>query len=179
LEPPAADARALGEQRITDQVELGSRRLHRQDRQDLFQEVHTALCGELGEDYREQTGALETTSEFRETTEYRALVRCVDRVCKRMKRSKRHMSLDQLKEDHNYVPDDPKSIRGRAIIKLTTLLAIQLDELGETERLMLELLQAKVPYEEIAHRLGMGRTKFFETKRAVFDKLAAQLMDDT
>jgi hypothetical protein len=121
---------------------------------------------------------LEADERFKQTGEYRVLVRCVDRVCKRFKRSKRHKSLDELKERQGFVPVDPGSIRSNFYVKLKTLLDIQRDGLGYEERLMLDLLRAETPHDEIARRLGMGRTKFFKFKKMVLKKIAAQLLCD-
>jgi hypothetical protein len=177
--PLTTEVRAtLGDQRIARQVNLAAHRIKGQDRPDLSQQVNVELCKDLGENYREKIGATTSSSDFKQTDEHRILVRCVDRVCKRIKRSKQHKSIDQLREDQGFIPIDPRSTKSASLTRMITLLAIQRDELGAKERLMLDLLLAETPHDEIARQLGMGRTKFFQLKREVFDEIATRLLSD-
>lgn len=175
---PLTDTRtSLGDQRIAHQVKIASYRIKPQDRPDLFQQVNVELCKDLGEEYREKIGSA-TNGDFRSADEYVVLARCVDRICKRIKRSKRHQSIDQLREDRGYIPVDLRSCRGSFSIRMTTLLALHRDGLEPTERLMLSLLQADTPHDEIMRQLGMGRSKFFRLKKEVFGKIADLLLSN-
>jgi len=175
---PLTDTRTLlGDQRIAHQVKIASHRIKPQDRSDLFQQVNVELCESLDVDYREKLGS-PSNGDFKSTDEYLVLSRCVDRVCKRIKRSKRHQSIDELKEGRGYIPVDLRSCRDPTLIRMTTLLALQRENLEPKERLMLELLQAETPHDEIMCRLGVGRTKFFQLKKEVFGKIADLLLSE-
>lgn len=168
---------SLGDQRIAHQVKLASYRIKPQDQPDLFQQVNVELREDLGEDYREKIG-FSSEGNFKSTYEFVVLARCVDRVCKRIKRSKRHQSIDHLKEDQGYIPVDLRSCRDSFLVRMTTLLALLRDGLEPTERLMLELLQAETPQDEIMRQLGLRRTKFFQLKKEVFGKIAELLLSE-
>jgi hypothetical protein len=170
-------AASLGEQRIAKQVNRVSWRFRLQDRPDLFQESNAELCEELGWDYREKIGT-PTDDAFEASDECKILIRCVDRVCKRFTRSRNHSSIDQLKENRGYTPVDPRSCVGFHNRMMVVLLRLHLDSLEPTERLMLELLQAGVPHDEIMDQLGLGRTKFYELKKEVFGRIADLLLGD-
>jgi hypothetical protein len=176
---PIVNSSSLGEQQIATQTKNASWNLRHHDREDVHQTVHVELCEELGPYYRERIGDALTTSEFWTTDEYRTLVRCVDRVSKRMKRAKRHPSLDRLKETQNFDYPDQAMSGGAVIVGDTLQLAIKLGQLNDKEVKMLDLLRQELPQEQIWAQLGMGRSRFYEFKKRVFGKLASQFHDDT
>jgi len=176
-QPSGEVSASLGDLRITRQIRKASRRINPQDEPDLSQGVHGELLEEFGDKYREILGS-PCDSYFASTHEYKVLDWCVDRVRKRLVRVKRPQSLDQLKEQGNYVPVDPRSCKAASSGRMTTLLALQRDRLTVEERRMLELLLAEVPLIEIMHELGMGRTNFFTFKRKVFEEIAHVLLRD-
>ena len=162
------DAKAsLGDQRIAIQVKRAERRLRPQDRMDLLQEIHAQLLASLGKDYLAEIGAGGPDA-------IDELTRCVGRVCKRLQRAKRHLSTDQLEKSHNFVPTDPASARGDSIVRKVSLTALVIESLGPEEKLVMDALREGKSHKQI----NMGRTKFSQLKKKVFNLIASQLVDD-
>jgi len=176
--PFHGDQASVGEERIAERVNLGSRWIREQDKPDLFQEVNSELLEEkeLGFNYREKIGSASLAGDFSKSDEFLILARCVDRVVKRFQRTKQHQSIDQLREGWDFEPTDPRTMRGASLIEQTTLLKLYRYESDDQSQKLLDLMPDNFTAEEICERLDMGRTTYFALKKKLVSEITELLL---